>query len=284
MSALWNNMKTAILLSSLTALLMIIGVLVGGQSGLIVGFVIALVMNFVSYWFSDKIVLMMYHAKPVTQKQVPNLWKIVDEVRKEANLPMPKVYVIPTMTPNAFATGRNPKHAVVAVTQGLIEMLSHNELKGVVAHEVSHIKNRDILIGSVAATIASVIGFVAMMARWAAIFGGGGGDKENNNIFTLLIIGIVTPIIAMLIQLAISRSREYLADESGARIVKDPTYLADALLKIEKGNKLMPLKDAQPATAHMFIMNPFSAKGIMGLLSTHPPVEERVKKLKAMKF
>ncbi len=283
MGAFGNNVKTTLLLGGLTGLLLVVGALLGGRSGLIIAFFFAIVMNFGSYWFSDKIVLMMYRAKPVTRKQVPNLYKIVDEVRKKAKLPMPKVYVIPTMSPNAFATGRNPKHGVVAVTQGLVNLLSHNELKGVIAHEVGHIKNRDILISSVAATIAGVISFVAMMARWSAIFGGFGGRDGDNNIIGVLAVAIITPIIAMIIQLAISRSREYLADESGAEFAGNPTYLADALEKLEQGNKMMPLKDANPATAHLFITNPLSGKGLMNLLSTHPPIKERVKKLRAMK-
>jgi len=283
MAGIWNNIKTVILLGSLTGLFLLVGALIGGTSGLIIGFALALIMNFISYWFSDKIVLMMYSAKPVTKKQMPNLYRIVEDVCKEAQLPLPKIYLVPTMTPNAFATGRNPNHAAVAVTQGIINLLDHNELKGVIAHEISHIKNRDILISSVAATIAGAISFIAMMVRFSAIFGGGGNDKDNNGgLLGLIVIGIITPIIAMLIQLAISRSREYLADSTGAKL-SNPKYLADALEKLEKGNKDMPMRDAQPSTAHMFITNPLTAGGIMSLLSTHPPMKERVRRLREMK-
>jgi heat shock protein HtpX len=284
MGTMGNQFRTALLLGLLTGLLLFVGYLLGGQSGLIIGFVIAILMNFVSFWFSDKIVLMMYRAKPITKKQAPNLYAIVEEVAQKAELPIPKIYIIPNMTPNAFATGRGPKHAAVAVTQGIVDLLTHDELKGVIAHEMAHVKNRDILIGTIAATIAGVISFVAAMARWSAIFGGGRDDDRGGNIISLLVIGIVTPIIAMLIQLAISRSREYLADESGANIIKTGKPLASALEKLEMGSKKMPFRDANPATAHMFIVNPLSGKGMMALLSTHPPIPERVKRLRQMKF
>jgi heat shock protein HtpX len=265
-------------------LLLVVGVLLGGRQGLIIAFVFAIGLNFFSYWFSDKLVLAMYKAKPITKDNMPNLYKIVKEVAKEAKVPMPKVYVIPHATPNAFATGRSPKHAAVACTQGIINLLSHDELKGVIAHEMAHVKNRDILIASVAATIAAVISFVAMMARWGAIFGGfGGRDRDGGNIIGILAIAIITPIIAMIIQLAISRSREYLADETGARIAKNPKALASALHKLEIGIKQLPLKDASPATAHLFIANPFRSGAFLNLLSTHPPMKERIRRLNEMK-
>ncbi|MBI2548330.1 zinc metalloprotease HtpX [Candidatus Woesearchaeota archaeon] len=276
-----NQFKTFILLSFLTALMLWIGSL-WGTSGLIIGLVFALVLNVGSYFFSDKIVLLMYRAKQVTEAKEPQLYHIVKEVTTLAGIPMPKIYIIPSSTPNAFATGRNPKHAAVACTEGILKLLTKEELKGVIAHEVAHIKNRDILIQTIAATIAGVISYVAMMARWSAIFGFGDRDRDSN-LLELLVLAILTPIIATLIQLAISRSREYIADETGARTIRNPKSLASALAKLEKGIQHDPMHFGSPATSSLFIANPFNAKGFTNLLSTHPPMEERIKRLEAMK-
>ena len=278
-----NWMKTGILLSILGGILLGIGFLIGGYNGLIVGFVFALLMNGLSYWFSDKIVLFMNRCKQVSEKDEPRLFYIVKDVSQRANLPMPKVYIVPSMQANAFATGRNPKNAAVACTQGILKLLSDDELKGVIAHEIAHVKNRDILISTIAATIASVISFVGMMARWSAFFGGSNDDNRGGNIISLLVLGIITPIMAMLIQLAISRSREYLADETGARIIKNPDALARALEKIDKSTSNVPLGINSPSTSSLYIANPFKANRLMSLLSTHPPMELRVKKLRELK-
>jgi len=281
-----NQLKTVILLGALTALLLWVGQLVGGMSGLTIAFVFAIIMNVGSYWFSDKIVLKMYRAKQINESDNPRLFKIVKEVVEQAKVPMPKVYILPSDNANAFATGRNPKHAAVAATNGILNLLNDDELKGVIAHEVAHVRNRDILISSVAATIAGVISYVAFMARWAAIFGGFGGRDRNGggNIVSLLLLAIVTPLIAMIIQLAISRSREYLADATGAKIIQNPDGLASALEKLQNDVKTHPMKLGNQATAHLFIANPFSARGVMSLLSTHPPMQERIKRLNSMKF
>jgi heat shock protein HtpX len=276
-----NQIKTVLLLGILTGLLLGVGQLIGGSGGLLIGFILAIIMNFFSYWFSDKIVLMMYRAQPIPEKDNKELFNLVKEVAKSAELPMPKLYLIPTSNPNAFATGRNPKHAAVAVTEGILRLLSKEELKGVIAHEMAHVKNRDILISTVAATIAGVISYLAYMARFASIFGGG-RDRDSGNMFQLLALTIITPLIAMIIQLAISRSREYLADETGAKTIKDPKALANALEKLEQGVKHNPMQFGNPSTSSLFILNPFSAKGMMALLSTHPSTEERVKRLRSM--
>jgi len=280
-----NQLKTVVLLGALTGLLLFVGQLVGGASGLTIAFVFAIIMNLGSYWFSDKIVLKMYRAKQINESDNARLFNIVKEVSQAANTPMPKVYIIPSDASNAFATGRNPQHAAVAATKGILNLLNDEELKGVIAHEIAHINNRDILISSVAATIAGVIGYVAFMARWAAIFGGfGGRDRDGGNIVSLIVLAIVTPLIATIIQLAISRSREYLADATGANIVKNSNGLASALEKLHNDTKQHPLKFGNQATAHLFIANPFSARGIMSLLSTHPPMNVRIQKLNNMKF
>ncbi|HLC65670.1 MAG TPA: zinc metalloprotease HtpX [Candidatus Nanoarchaeia archaeon] len=275
-----NQVKTALLLGALTGLLLLIGNF-WGTSGLVIGLIFAVVMNFGAYFFSDRIALAMYRAKPATEKDQPELYKIIREVTHLANVPMPKVYIIPSESPNAFATGRNPQHAAIAATQGILNLLSREELKGVIAHEIAHIKNRDILIASVAATIAGVISFVANMAQFSLFFG---GDREGEgaNTIGILILAILTPIIAMIIQLAISRSREYLADDTGAKIIKNPGALAEALSKLDASIKKSPMRFGNPSTAHLFIANPFSAKGIASLLSTHPPMEERVRRLRAL--
>ena len=281
-----NQLKTAALLATLTALLLGAGTLLGGRTGLLIGGAFAVLMNFGSYFFSHKIVLWMYKAKPADKKKHAALYEIVKDVASRAEIPTPKVFVIQSQSPNAFATGRNPKNGIVACTEGILTLLTKEELRGVIAHEMSHIKNRDILIQTIASTIAGVIGYLASMAQWAAIFGFGGRDNEqgSNNIIGLLALAIITPILAMIIQLAISRSREYLADETGAKIIKDPLALASALEKLEKNISHNPLSFGSPSTSSLFIANPFSAKKMISLLSTHPPMEQRIKRLKEMKF
>jgi len=276
-----NQLKTVTLLALLTALALWFGSIFG-NNGLIIAVIFVLGMNLVSYFWSHKIVLMMYRAKEASESEYPDLHKTVREISHLANVPMPKLYIIPSEQANAFATGRNPKHAIVACTHGIMKLLSKDELKGVLAHEISHVKNRDILIATVAATIAGVISWLASMARWGAIFGGFGGRDDNNNIISLLVLSIVTPIIALIIQLAISRSREFLADETGAKTIHNPYALASALEKIEASVHHHPLKFGSPATSSLFIANPFKGKGLMNLLSTHPPTEERVKRLRSM--
>jgi heat shock protein HtpX len=266
-------MKTALLLGALSGLLLVIGQAFGGQQGLVVAFGFAVVMNFVSYWFSDKIVLRMYHAREVGPEHP--LAQMVARLARQGNLPMPKVYVIPSASPNAFATGRNPNHAAVAATEGLMRMLDQSEVEGVIAHELAHVKHRDILISSVAATIAAAI---MMMARFAMFFGGGRDDDRGGSPIVALLMLILAPIAAMLIQAAISRSREFAADAGGARIAGTPFGLAGALRKIEYASKQVPL-DANPATAHMFIVKPFSGRGMLALFSTHPPTEARIEAL-----
>lgn len=283
--AIKNQFKTVLLLGLLTGILLWIGSF-WGRSGLLFALIFSIMLNFGSYWFSDKIALAIYRAKPVTEKEAPKLYKIVRDVAHLANIPMPRVYIIPSNILNAFATGRNKKHAAVAATKGIIDALSDDELKGVMAHEISHIRNNDILIQSVAATIAGVIGYIAMMARWGAIFGGFGGRGRRGGGLELIILAILTPILAMIIKLAISRSREYLADESGAKLVHNGYSLASALEKLETASQKMPLRptSATETTAHMMIVNPFRSRGIVKLFSTHPPVHLRTKRLRAMNF
>jgi heat shock protein HtpX len=269
-----NGIKTALLLGLLSGVLLLIGELLGGSSGLVVAFGIAVVMNFASYWFSDKIVLSMYHAQPVGPESV--LYRVVERLARQANMPMPKVYVIPDPSPNAFATGRSPQHAAVAATEGILQILDERELEGVIAHELSHVRHRDILISSVAATIGAAIMMVARMAQFAAFFGGGrSDDREGSNPIALLATMILAPVAALLIQAAISRSREFSADAGGAALAGNPYGLVDALKKIDAVSKRVPL-DANPATAHMFIIKPFSAAGMLSLFSTHPPTEKRI--------
>jgi heat shock protein HtpX len=279
-----NIFKTFILLAGLTALLLLIGQALGGRSGFYFALFMAFIMNMVGYWFSDKIALSMSGAKEVSIHEAPELHQTVEKLCVQAGLPKPRVYIIPQETPNAFATGRNPEHAAVAVTEGILRILKPVELEGVLAHELAHIKNRDILISSVAAVIAGAISHLAMMAQWGAFLGMGRGDDEEgggSNIIAVLVMAIVAPIAAMLIQMAISRSREYQADATGARIIGAGRPLANALLKLEEYNKQLPMQ-VNPAQAQMYIVNPLSAGGFTRLFSTHPPIEERVARLMAM--
>ena len=279
-----NTLRTTLLMALLTVLLVLAGGAIGGRSGMTFALVMAGVMNFVSYWFSDKIVLAMYGAQEVSEADYPEFYGLVRQLAVSSGMPMPKVYIIPSETPNAFATGRNPEHAAVAATAGIMRILTRDELMGVMAHELSHVRHRDILISSIAATIAGAITYLAHMAQWAAIFGGGRDrDEEGGGAFGMLFMAIVAPIAAMLIQMAISRSREYAADKGGAEISGNPLYLANALRKLEMANHQIPM-EANPATAHMFIVNPLTGGGLMSLFSTHPPMEERVRRLEAMAY
>jgi heat shock protein HtpX len=273
--------KTTLLLGALTGLMMLIGGLLGGRGGVEVAFVIAALMNFFSYWFSDKIVLKSYGAQPLDASSAPELYGIVTELAQAAKIPVPRLYLIDSDTPNAFATGRNPSHAAVAVTRGIMRICSREELKGVLGHELSHVINRDILTSSIAATLAGAVMMLASWARWGAFFGLGREDDEEGGLITLIVLSILAPLAATLIQLAISRTREYQADASGARLTHNPLYLAHALRKLESANQAMPL-DASPANAHLFIVNPLSAEGLMRLFSTHPPIEERIRRLETM--
>ena len=279
-----NTVKTALLLGALTGLLMLVGGLIGGNGGVLIAFIFAVILNFGSYWFSDKIVLKMYKAQEVSESSAPDLHAIVRNLALKASLPMPRVFIIPEETPNAFATGRNENHAVVAVTEGIMRILSKEELEGVIAHELSHIKNKDMLISSIAATIAGAISMLATMAQWAAIFGGGRSSDEDNGggIIGLIAMAIFAPLAAAVIQMAISRSREYLADAGGASITKNPYGLASALEKLTKASQIIPM-NAKPFTAHLFIVNPLTGKSFMNLFSTHPPLEERIVRLRSMK-
>ncbi|MEW6377447.1 MAG: zinc metalloprotease HtpX [Thermodesulfobacteriota bacterium] len=279
-----NHFKTFLLMLVLTALFILVGSAIGGKNGAIYAFVFAALMNFFAYWFSDKIVLRMYGAKEVLQSEAPGLYQTVAELANKVSLPMPKVYIMENDTPNAFATGRNPDHAAVAVTTGILRILSQEELKGVIGHELSHIRHRDILISTIAATMAGAISMLATMARWGAIFGGGRSNDEEGggggNFLFVLLFTMVASVAAMMIQMAISRSREYLADEGGARI-SHPLSLAKALGKLEMAAQRIPM-EANPSTAHMFIVNPLRGGGVLSLFSTHPPIEERIARLEEM--
>ncbi len=278
-----NGLKTMLLMVTLTLMLVFIGGLLGGKSGMTFALVMAFGINFITYWFSDKIVLKMYSAKPVNESEAPELYSIVRRLSQKAELPMPKVYMMQQDQPNAFATGRNPEHGVVAVTTGIMRILSREELEGVIAHELAHIKHRDILVSTVAASIAGAISYLAQMAQWAMIFGGRSSDENRGgNPVASLVMMIVGPIAAMLVQMAISRSREYGADAVGARISGNPLYLANALKKLHMASQKIPM-NANPATSHMFIVNPLTGGGILKLFSTHPPMEERVKRLESMR-
>ena len=278
-----NTLKTTFLLALLTVLFVLVGKAVGGQSGMVFAFGLAVVMNVGSYWFSDKIVLRMYKAREVTEAEAPQLHGMVRRLATAAGIPVPKVYIIPEESPNAFATGRNPAHAAVAVTEGIVRILSPEELEGVLAHEMAHVSNRDILIQTVAATLAGAIMMLANMAKFAAIFGGGSrDDREGGGGLSLLAMAIIAPLGAMLVQMAVSRSREYLADETGARFCGKPEALARALEKISSWSRQVPM-EASPATAHMFILSPLTGGGLMSLFSTHPPVEKRIERLLALR-
>jgi heat shock protein HtpX len=276
-----NAIKTAFFLGLLSALLLVIGGAIGGRGGVLLALGLAAAMNFFSYWFSDKIVLAMHRAQPVTREQAPQLYAALERLTGRTGTPMPRVYILPEEAPNAFATGRSPEHAAVAVTQGLLRLLDAEELEGVLAHELSHVKNRDILIGSVAATIASAVMVLASMARFAAIFGGGrgGNDREGANPFALLATALFAPIAATLIQMAVSRSREYQADETGAGMTHNPYALARALQKLESQSRRIPMHNAAPSSNHLFIVKPFTGASLMNLFSTHPPIQERIRRL-----
>jgi heat shock protein HtpX len=274
-----NTLKTLLFLTVLTVLLIIVGGLLGGRSGMIVALIFAAIMNFGSYWFSDKVVIRIFRGRRIEEQDNPRLFGIVRRASQNAHLPMPKVYMIPSESPNAFATGRNPRHAAVAVTQGILRILNEDELEGVISHEIAHIKNRDMLTQTIVATLAGAISMLAFMARWAALFGGyGGRDDNRGGGLGLLIMAIVAPLLALLIQMAISRSREFAADETGAKISHKPLHLASALKKLHNATRRVPLQ-ANPATAHIFIVNPLSSQGFASLFSTHPPVQQRIDKL-----
>lgn len=275
-----NQIKTTVLLAALTAFIIWIGQVLGGRQGMVIALVLAAGMNFFSYWYSDKIVLKMYHAREATRQQAPEVFDIVGRLTQNAGLPMPKIFIIPSEAPNAFATGRNPENAVVAVTDGLLRLMNRQEIAGVLAHELAHVKNRDILIGSIAATLAGAIMLLANMARWSMIFGGGRDDKNGGSgIVGLLFMSILAPMAAMIIQMAISRSREYQADASGAALTGNPEGLASALEKLGAYSGRLPM-NASPSTAHMLIVNPLSGRNLMHLFSTHPPLEERIARLR----
>ncbi len=279
-----NGLKTALLMGVLTAILWIGGLLLGGRGGATIALVLALGMNFFAYWFSDRIVLAMYRAKRIEEGEAPDLFSIVRQLATRAKMPMLKVYMIDSPTPNAFATGRNQNHAAVAVTTGIMKILNRDELTGVLAHELSHVRNRDILVGTIAAALAGAISHLAYMGQWALFFGGFGGRDDRDNrgggISALLMI-VLAPIAAMLVQMAISRSREYGADEGGAKLA-NPLHLADALKKLETANRQIPMTSANPATAHMFIVSPLRGESVASLFSTHPPIEERIRRLEVM--
>jgi heat shock protein HtpX len=280
-----NAVKTTALLALLTGLFIAIGGYLGGESGMVLAFVLALAMNFTSYWFSDKIVLRLYGAQPLSETQAPGVHSMVRNLATRAGMPMPKLYLIQSPTPNAFATGRNPDHAAVAVTEGILRIMSPEELEGVLAHELSHVLNRDVLISTIAATLAGAVMMLANMARWSAIFGSSRDDEEGggSNPIGLFLMAILAPLAAMLIQMAVSRSREYQADLSGARLTHRPMGLAAALAKLQQANQALPM-DASPATAHLFIVNPLSGRSLMTLFATHPPLEDRIARLRAMRI
>jgi heat shock protein HtpX len=275
-----NTFKTTFLLTALTLLLMFVGRVFGGQNGMLLALVFAAVLNFVSYFYSDKIALAMYRAKPVTREELPRVYQVVERLTQKIGIPMPKIYVIPSDSPNAFATGRNPNHASVAVTQGILGLLNDEELEGVLAHELGHVRNRDILISSIAATIAGAITYLAQIARWGMIFGGYERDRDSRGGggFGALLMLLLAPVAAALIQLAVSRSREYQADETGAHFTGNPYALASALAKLDAYSKRLPLQ-ATPSTAHLFIVQPFLGMSLGNLFSTHPPIAKRIERL-----
>ena len=280
-----NVFKTGLLLAVLTAMLVLAGAAIGGERGMVIAFVLALAMNFFSYWFSDKIVLSMYGARPVDEATAPALHAMVRRLATRAGIPMPKLYLIASDTPNAFATGRNPQHAAVAVTEGIMRILDEEELEGVLAHELSHVTNRDVLVSTIAATLAGAITYLAHMAQWAAIFGGRSQDDEEGggNPLVMMLFAILAPIAALLVQMAVSRAREFHADATGARLAGQPWPLAKALEKLEVASHMRPMP-ANPATAHLFIVNPLTGQSLMRLFSTHPPTEERIARLRSMRL
>jgi heat shock protein HtpX len=281
-----NYSKTAILMAFLVALLAIGGHLWGGGQGMLLFGSIGLVFNFLSYWFSDRIALLANRAKPVTREQLPDVYAMVERLTRRAGIPMPRIYIIPSMTPNAFATGRNPSHAAVAVTEGILRILNARQLEGVLAHELSHVQNRDILISTIAAAVAGLISSLGYAVRWGAMFGGlRGGEDRDGSALEMLAWALLAPLIALVVQLAVSRSREYGADASGAELLGDPEPLAEALLTLERGNEVLPYEFSGPATAHLFIVHPLRGRGMgmMKLFSTHPPIEERVRRLREMR-
>jgi len=281
---MWNHVKTVLLLGMMSGLVLGAGFLMGGRSGLTIALIIAVLLNFGMFFWSHKLVLKMYKARPASKKDYSHLHKTVEDIARKLGLPKPTLYIIPTQTPNAFATGPSPKKAVVACTEGIMSLLTDDELRGVLAHEMSHIKNRDMLVTTIAATLAAVISYLAMMARFAAIFGGMRDREGGGGLIGLLAMAILAPIIAIILQLAISRSREYLADKTGANTLKDSRSLASALNKLEHGCKAKPMRGGSPTTSSLFIVNPFTAGGLVRLFSTHPPTAERVKRLHEMKF
>ena len=277
-----NRFKTAVLLTSLTLLMVAMGSAIGGRGGMFFAFFMACAMNFFSYWFSDKIVLKMYDAREIGEAENPAFYGIIRRLSMKAGLPMPKVYIIPSDSPNAFATGRNPEHAAVAATEGIMRILTPEELEGVMAHELTHVVNRDILISTIAATFAGAISMLGSMLQWGALLGGRRDDEEGGGLLGGLAMAIIAPIAAMLIQMAVSRSREYLADEGGARMCGHPLALASALRKLDNGSRMLPMQEARPATAHLFIVNPLTAGGLQQLFSTHPPMDDRIARLEQM--
>jgi len=280
-----NVFKTGLLLAVLTVMLVLIGGAIGGRQGMLIAFFVAVAMNFVSYWFSDKMVLAAYGAQPIEEASAPRLYAIVHRLATRAGIPMPRIYLIPSETPNAFATGRNPEHAVVAVTEGIMRILDEEELEGVLAHELSHVKNRDVLISTIAATLAGAITYLAHMAQWAAMFGGRSRDDDDGgtNPIAMILLAVLAPIAALLVQMAVSRSREFQADATGAKVAGKSWGLMKALEKLQMANQQMPMADATPATAHLFIVNPLSGQTLMRLFSTHPPLEERIARLRSMR-
>lgn len=277
-----NTVKTVFLMTARMVLFLIVGYLLGGRGGMTIAFIFALIMNFGSYWFSDKIVLTMYRAKEVTRETAPGFYNLVEQLAQSAGLPMPRVYVINDPTPNAFATGRNPQNAAIAATTGILQGLNNQELAGVMSHELAHVKNRDILTGTIAATIVGTITYIAQMAGWAMMFGRGSDDDDNGSALSSLVLLILAPIAATLLQMAVSRSREFAADAGGAKISGNPLGLASALQKISRANEIKAVNHANPASAHMFIVNPLHGGGVMKLFSTHPPVQERINRLRAI--
>ncbi|MRR39597.1 zinc metalloprotease HtpX [bacterium] len=279
-----NRLKTTLLLSLLTVLMVLMGSAIGGKTGMVFAFFMAAAMNFFSYWYSDKIVLRMYGAQEIGEHDHHAFYGMVRRLAQRAGLPMPKVYIIPDQSPNAFATGRNPQNAAVAATEGILRILTPDELEGVMAHELAHVQNRDILVGTIAATFAGAISMIGNMLQWGAMLGAGRGDDEEGSggFIGSLVMAIIAPIAAMLIQMAVSRSREYLADETGAKICGRPLALANALRKLHNASQMIPMHDVRPATAHMFIVNPLTGGSLMSLFSTHPPMEERIARLESM--